>query len=112
VAGAWQHDQRDLRGVPLHPVQLAEGSRLARAFGTTQIRTNSYHHQALDRVGQGLRVTATAGDGIVEAVEETRGSFVLGVQWHPEMAYVDYPEQRAPFDLLIQAVRQAAAVPA
>src|SRR5690606_27716636 len=64
---SWQHDQKDIRGVPLHPVKLAPGSRLAGAFGTLDIRTNSYHHQAIDRLGEGLKAVATAGDGLVEA---------------------------------------------
>ena len=101
---AWQHDQRDLRGAPLHSVRLVAGSRLAEAFGTTDVRTNSYHHQAIAEVGAGLRPVAHAGDGLVEAVEERHGSWVLGVQWHPEMAFREHPEHAAPFRLLLAAV--------
>lgn len=108
VPGAWQHEQKDTRGAPLHPVTLAAGSRLARAFGTEQLKVNSYHHQAIDRLAAGLVATAHTGDGLVEAVEERTGSFVLGVQWHPEMAFMAHPEQRAPFDLLVEAARQHA----
>lgn len=104
VDGSWQHEQRNPDGAPLHPVRLEPGSRLHAAFGTTDIRTNSYHHQAIDRLGGGLRAVATTGDGIVEAVEESSGSFVLGVQWHPEMAYGRHLEHRAPFDLFLAAV--------
>ena len=110
VEGSWQHDQRDLRGAPLHPVRLEAGSRLARAFGRLDVRTNSYHHQAVDEVGAGLVVVARTGDGVVEAIESERGSFVLGVQWHPEMAFKEFPEQRAPFDLLLAATRRPEAV--
>lgn len=106
---AWQHDQKDLRGSPLHPVKLAPGSRLASAFGATSVRTNSYHHQAIDVVGAGLRPVAHTGDGLVEAVEERNGPWVLGVQWHPEMAYREHPEQLAPFTLLLSAVKALAA---
>jgi len=101
---AWQHEQRDLRGTPLHPVKLEPGSRLASAFGTTSVRTNSYHHQAIDTVGAGLRAVAHAGDGLAEAVEERSGSWVLAVQWHPEMSYREHPEHLAPFNLLLDAV--------
>ncbi len=101
---AWQHDQHDLRGTPLHTISLAPGSRLANAFGATKVRANSYHHQAIDVVGAGLIAVAHAGDGLVEAVEERSGSWVLGVQWHPEMAYRDHPEHAAPFRLLLDAV--------
>ncbi len=106
VDGSWQHSQRDMHGRPLHPVRLEAGSRLAEAFGSTEIRTNTYHHQAIDVPGAALKVVARTDDGIVEAVEEKSGSFVLGVQWHPEMSYVAFPEQRAPFDLLMAAVEQ------
>ncbi len=101
---AWQHEQHDLRGTPLHPVKMAPGSRLAAAFGTTSVRANSYHHQAIDLVGAGLKAVAHAGDGLVEAVEERHGSWVLAVQWHPEMAYREHPEHHAPFRLLLDAV--------
>lgn len=106
---AWQHDQHDLRGSPLHPVRLTAGSRLAEAFGATEIRTNSYHHQAVAEVGPGLVAVARSGDGLVEAVEERHGSWVLGVQWHPEMAYKEHPEHIAPFRLLLDAVAFASA---
>lgn len=109
LPNVWQHDQRDLRGTPLHPVTLTEGSRLARFFGESKIRTNSYHHQAIDRLGEGLVVTARTGDGVIEAIEAEGGEFVLAVQWHPEMAYQEHPAQRAPFDLLVAAARRAPA---
>lgn len=103
LEGALQHEQVDHRGTPLHPVSLEEGSRLARAFGRLEVRVNSYHHQAIDRLADTLEATATAPDGLIEAFE-ARSGFVLGVQWHPEMAYERHPEQRAPFDLLLEAV--------
>lgn len=109
VPGTFQHGQRDLRGEPLHPVTLAADSTLARAFGRTLIKTNSYHHQAVDRVGAGLEVVARAGDGVVEALEATSGSFVLGVQWHPEMSFQQWPEHRAPFEVFLNALSRVAA---
>src|SRR5690606_38698794 len=54
VDGTHQHDQRDLRGFPAHPVELEPGSRLAAAYGATRVRTNTYHHQAIATVGAGL----------------------------------------------------------
>ncbi len=110
VTGAWQHDQRDISGAPLHPVTLTSGSRLAGIFGTLEIRTNSYHHQAIDQLGPDLRAVAHSGDGLIEAVEERSGSFVLGVQWHPEMAFERFPEQHAPFQALLDATRALAAI--
>lgn len=66
-----------------HDVVLASGSTLGSIFGArTAVAT--YHHQAIDRVGAGLTVSARADDGTVEAVELAGASWVVGVQWHPE----------------------------
>ncbi len=66
---------------PLHPVDLAPGSLLARHLGGRS-DVDSYHHQAIDRVGDGLIATAFAPHGTVEAVEmPSARAFVLGVQW-------------------------------
>ena len=65
---------------PRHAIDVAEGSLLRAALGTARAEVSSFHHQALDRVADGLRVTATAPDGVVEAVE-LEGAPVLAVQW-------------------------------
>ena len=67
-----------------HPVVLEPGSAAARAAGEEVHRTLSHHHQAVDRLGEGLVVTGRSDDGLVEAVEDPGRGFVLGVQWHPE----------------------------
>lgn len=71
-----------------HAVTVEPGSRLAEILGPGPHRVNSSHHQCADptRLGRGLRVTARAPDGIVEAIEpaESGERFLLGVQWHPE----------------------------
>ena len=46
---------------------------------------NSHHHQVVDKLGEGLRVSAKALDGVVEALESTSGAWLLALQWHPEM---------------------------
>lgn len=66
-----------------HDVTVEPGTRLAEALGAGT-RTHSCHHQAPDRLGAGLRVSARAEDGTVEAVEQPAARFVLGVLWHPE----------------------------
>lgn len=106
VVQTLQHEQADITGAPLHSVTLEPGSALAQAFGAARVRTNSYHHQAVDRPGQGLKIVGRSTDGIVEALENTDGSFVLGVQWHPEMSFQAYPEQIAPFSAFMQAVEK------
>jgi len=67
-----------------HPVAIEEGSLLHKVTGTTALRVNSLHHQALKEPGDGLRVSAAAPDGVIEAVEHERLPFCIGVQWHPE----------------------------
>ncbi len=68
-----------------HDVTVTPGSRLAAATGVTAMAVNSYHHQAINRIGAGLRVTAVAPDGVIEGVEVNDPSWwVLSVQWHPE----------------------------
>lgn len=98
-----QHSQRAMTGEPVHTVRLQRDSALGKAFGAKQIRTNSYHHQGLDQVGEDLQAVAHTADGLVEAVEGTSGPFLLGVQWHPEMSFARHPEQLAPFRLLVRA---------
>jgi putative glutamine amidotransferase len=68
-----------------HHVAVEPGSELARALGTTELDVRSSHHQAVGRVGTGLRVVARADDGTVEAVEHEEAP-VWCVQWHPEDA--------------------------
>jgi putative glutamine amidotransferase len=76
------HRQTLPAGEASHAVKIAVRSRLARLLGARAAGVNSFHHQAVDRVGAGLRVVARADDGTVEAIEGA--GFVLGVQWHAE----------------------------
>ncbi|WP_405145350.1 gamma-glutamyl-gamma-aminobutyrate hydrolase family protein [Sphaerisporangium sp. NBC_01403] len=66
------------------PVRLAPGSAIAGVLGAEEAAAAHYHHQATDRLGEGLAVSATSDDGTVEAVELAGHPFTLGVQWHPE----------------------------
>jgi putative glutamine amidotransferase len=66
---------------------------------------NSFHHQAIDRIGVGLEIVARAPDGIVEAVVMPGRRFVLGVQWHPELMFADHPAQFSLFGALTDAAR-------
>ena len=65
-----------------HEVDVLAGTRLAGLLGAGAHAVNSFHHQAVDRVGRGLRVAALAADGTVEAIEGP--GFAIGVQWHAE----------------------------
>lgn len=101
---------RDESGHAYHPVQMVEpGSRLREIVGADTFETNSSHHQAVARLGKGLRVTARAPDGTVEGLEPDRDQgFVVGVQWHPERI-ADRPEHHALFEALVGAARSGAA---
>jgi putative glutamine amidotransferase len=84
--GALGHDPDAARDQRTHVVHLVAGSRAARAVEATTLNVNSVHHQAIDRVANGLAVTGTAPDGIIESVETPDEDpwWVLAVQWHPE----------------------------
>jgi gamma-glutamyl-gamma-aminobutyrate hydrolase PuuD len=76
---------REVRGeFSDHGVRIAEESRLGSLLGAEAATVKSHHHQGLGRVGEGLRETAWADDGTVEAVEDPDKRFALGVLWHPE----------------------------
>ncbi len=94
-------------GAPLvdHDVAVEPESRLGQLYARQVLRIRSGHHQAVDRLGAGLRVTAWAADGIPEALESVSGSWAVGVQWHPE----DPDGDPAQLETLVAAfTRQAA----
>lgn len=76
---------------PTHPVTIRHGSILSAQMGE-QATVNSYHHQAIDRLGAGVEAVAWAPDGVVEAIEVTGPSFALGVQWeiHEDARHDDH----------------------
>jgi len=76
-------DPLEIQG-PMHSIRLVRGSRLARLYGTLELAVNSYHHQAVGKLGRGLIVVARSRDGVVEAIEDPRMPFLVGVQFHPE----------------------------
>ena len=78
-----QHLQKGKREYLTHQVTVEDGTRLASILGAGSCMTNSMHHQAVKEVGKGLRVSARAVDGTVEAIED-EGGLILGLQWHPE----------------------------
>ena len=86
----------------LHEVSIEPGSRTAVAVGATTALGHSVHHQAVDVVGDGLVITATASDGVVEGLELADHRWVVGVQWHPEDTAHEDSEQQRLFDALIK----------
>jgi putative glutamine amidotransferase len=83
------HRQTNLATRPSHGVKILGRSRLAAIVGAKSLQVNSFHHQAVDRVGAGLRVVARADDGTVEAIEGA--GFAVGVQWHAETMAAHLP---------------------
>ena len=84
------HDQTQATEIGTHEVLIEPGSKVAALFESTQLNTNTHHHQAVKAVGGGLTVSATAADGTIEALEDSSAN-IVAVQFHPErlpdMAY-------------------------
>ncbi len=99
---ALQHYQRAPRWRPTHTISIVQDSRLCEIVGGTRAEVNSFHRQAVATPGSGLRVTAVAPDGVVEAVESQSG-FVLGVQFHPENMAIRQARWRRIFQALVSA---------
>jgi len=86
ITGNSLHEQKDDRKNPAHTVKIASGSLLHKIIGTDSMQVNSTHHQAVEKPGKGVKISAEAPDGIIEAIEYPGHPFCLGVQWHPEYA--------------------------
>ena len=97
-------DDRDRAFV--HDVEVAPASLLAKITGSGAFGVNSLHHQAVSRVGLGLRPVAWAPDGVIEAVESTDDDLLLAVQWHPELL-ADHLPHALLFAWLAEAARTA-----
>lgn len=97
-------------GASTHPVEVVAGTRLAATVGDVRIEAcASEHHQGIERLGEGLMVSARSADGVIEAVEPISPSdpWLMGVQWHPERtAAVDHHHQDL-FDGLVAAGRRS-----
>lgn len=100
-----EHMQKAPAYHPVHQLTITRGTRLGEILGgRTALRVNSFHHQAIRNLGEGLIISAVAADGVIEAVESTRHPFALGVQWHPEaLAEKNIPGGQELFDALLQA---------
>ena len=88
-----------------HSIQVVADSELAKVIGQ-QVHTASWHHQAIDQLGQGLKAVAWAPDGVIEAVELEGRQDLLAVQWHPEITAAEDDGQQHMFDWLIKQANQ------
>jgi putative glutamine amidotransferase len=99
VGAGTQHRQPEHGSVPTHRIETAPHSRLRVALGGPALEVNSFHHQAVQKLGRGLVATAWAQDGTIEAIESPGERLVVGVQWHAEGLHDHNPL----FELLIAA---------
>jgi putative glutamine amidotransferase len=100
--------QESARGLPAHRVKVQDGSRLAGILGALEVEVNSFHHQAIKRLGHGLKDVAWAPDSVIEGVElDDDARFVVGVQWHPEEMAAHDPAARGLFAALVARARGA-----
>lgn len=97
-----QHIGSEEHWFSYHPVDLEPDSRLAAALGsTTAARGHCVHHQALDRVADGLRVVGRTADGIIHAAEVESARWIVGTQWHPEDSADTDAQQQSLFQALL-----------
>lgn len=105
IVSPLSHQQKAPREYPFHDIVIKPGTLLNKILNETAIRVNSFHHQAVERPGRGVRVSAFAPDGIIEAIEMIEAPFILGVQWHPECMR-DKASERL-FQALVRAAQTA-----
>ena len=91
-------------GAAENAVTLEPGSLLAKTMDAEHVTCSCHHHQVVDRLGDGVRVTARAADGLVEGIE-VDGAWMLAVQWHPEDTAAHDPAQQRLFDALVSEAR-------
>lgn len=75
------------KALSYHEIDLSEGSILSKILHSDRIEVNSYHHEGIKDLAEGLSVSATSDDGLIEAIENPYYPYMLGVQWHPELSY-------------------------
>ncbi len=89
------HHQRPPYDRPVHGVRIETGTPLFAELGVDALAVNSYHHQAIRVLGEGLTAMAVSEDGLVEAIDRPGSTYFRAVQWHPEFLYtVDEPSRR------------------
>ena len=105
VPNASEHEQSAKKSSGGHRVQIPDGTRLRAIVKQPSLEVNTTHHQAVKQLGKGLIVDAIADDGVIEGIESTRHTFVVGVQWHPEVLAPRRQGHRRIFEAFITACR-------
>lgn len=102
---ALQHQQLSHPEEASQRIELVEGSMLHEIMGTAQLVANTFHHQAIKQLAPGFSVSARAKDGVIEGIEKGGDLFTLGVQWHPELMYMNHSTMERLFQAFVQAAR-------
>jgi putative glutamine amidotransferase len=103
-ASLW--DEAEVPHHPRHSMAVEPGSHLHEALGVDEIEVNSFHHQAIDRLGEGLRVTGKAPDGVVEVIELEGEPYVLGAQFELQEEWRVDPRFLGIFRRFVDAARE------
>lgn len=106
IEGKFEHHFGDKypRNYPWHDLKIEKGSILEEIYGKTDIRINSFHHQAVKDPGMDIEIIAKSADGVPEAIVQKNHPFSVAVQWHPEMMY-DSEEQLKLLKAFVDACR-------
>lgn len=83
-----EHHMKPPYDKSIHKVYIKENTLLSDIIGSGEYKVNSYHHQAIRKLGNNIEVQAESEDGLVEAISISNKKFMVGVQWHPEFIYL------------------------
>ena len=101
------HRQTEAKDMPSHSVLVKSATPLAELAGGERMLANSFHHQALKRLGEGIEVMAESDDGIVEAVYRKDYPYLRAYQWHPERLFLIDTENKMLFEDFIKAANKS-----
>lgn len=107
LQNAKDHEQKNDRTQPSHPVDVKDGTVLAEHLGRGQIMVNSTHHQAVKKTGEKVVISAVSPDGVVEGIEAPSYQFAVGVQWHPELLVGSMPVHLGLYRALVHKARES-----
>ena len=107
ISSTIEHSQDEPGDKPTHAIEIQDGSLLSESLGTTKLDVNSFHHQGVNQLGDGMSAVATAPDDTVEAIEAADRDFIVGVQWNAELL-----ARREPEAALFKRFVEACLVPA
>ncbi|MGX7419452.1 gamma-glutamyl-gamma-aminobutyrate hydrolase family protein [Carnobacterium gallinarum] len=101
-----EHIQNNEPDEASHLVEIQENSGLHQVSQTLALKVNSYHHQVINQIGEGLIATAWSEDGLIEAIEYPTAKFLVGVQWHPEIMSITDSASRELFRTFVAATKK------